>query len=101
MVCKRLGAAWGLRNGRYCYGNAPMETFLPTLTLAKQKPLNQICPAAECFNSNPPDYENKNPSIAGSTTNDYRLYIEKLLPIQNSCSIFPLLIFENAISFKP
>jgi hypothetical protein len=33
-------------SGRYCYGKTPMETFLESLTLAKQKQLNQISPAA-------------------------------------------------------
>lgn len=33
-------------SGRYCYGKTPMETFNESLTLAKQKLLNQISPAA-------------------------------------------------------
>jgi transposase InsO family protein len=33
-------------SGRYCYGKTPMQTFLESLTLAKQKLLNQISPAA-------------------------------------------------------
>ena len=33
-------------SGRYCYGKTPMQTFAETLTLAKQKLLNQISPAA-------------------------------------------------------
>ena len=33
-------------SGRYCYGKTPMETFLESLTLAKQKLLNGISPAA-------------------------------------------------------
>ena len=33
-------------SGRYCNGKTPMETFLESLTLAKQKLLNQINPAA-------------------------------------------------------
>jgi transposase InsO family protein len=33
-------------SGRYCYGKTPMETFLESLTLAKQKLLNQVSPAA-------------------------------------------------------
>jgi transposase InsO family protein len=33
-------------SGRYCYGKTPMETFLESLTLAKQKLLNQISSAA-------------------------------------------------------
>lgn len=33
-------------SGRYCYGKTPLETFLDSLTLAKQKLLNQISPAA-------------------------------------------------------
>jgi hypothetical protein len=33
-------------SGRYCYGKTPMQTFVETLTLAKQKLLNQISPAA-------------------------------------------------------
>lgn len=33
-------------SGRYCYGKTPIETFLESLTLAKQKLLNQISPAA-------------------------------------------------------
>jgi hypothetical protein len=33
-------------SGRYCYGKTPMETFLVSLTLAKQKLLNQTSVAA-------------------------------------------------------
>lgn len=33
-------------SGRYCYGKTPMHTFLESLTLAKQKLLNQISPVA-------------------------------------------------------
>lgn len=33
-------------SGRYCYGKTPMETFIESLTLAKQKLLNQVSPAA-------------------------------------------------------
>jgi transposase InsO family protein len=33
-------------SGRYCYGKTPIETFLESLHLAKQKLLNQISPAA-------------------------------------------------------
>lgn len=33
-------------SGRYCFGKTPMETFKESLTLAKQKLLNQIDPAA-------------------------------------------------------
>lgn len=33
-------------SGRYCYGKTPMQTFLESLTLAKEKLLNQISPAA-------------------------------------------------------
>jgi transposase InsO family protein len=33
-------------SGRYCYGKTPMETFNESLTLAKQKLLNEITPAA-------------------------------------------------------
>lgn len=32
--------------GKYCYGRTPMETFLETLSLAKEKMLDQIDPAA-------------------------------------------------------
>ena len=32
--------------GRYCYGKTPMQTFLESLPLAKQKLLNQTSPAA-------------------------------------------------------
>ena len=32
--------------GRYCYGKTPMQTFLESLPLAKQKMLNQTSPAA-------------------------------------------------------
>jgi hypothetical protein len=33
-------------SGRYCYGKTPLETFLESLTLAKQKLLNGLSPAA-------------------------------------------------------
>lgn len=33
-------------SGRYCYGKTPMQTFNESLTLAKQKLLNQVSPAA-------------------------------------------------------
>jgi len=33
-------------SGRYCYGKPPMETFLQSLTLAKQKLLDEQSPAA-------------------------------------------------------
>jgi hypothetical protein len=33
-------------SGRYCYGKTPMETFLQSLTLAKQKLLDEQTPAA-------------------------------------------------------
>lgn len=33
-------------SGRYCYGKTPMQTFLESLNLAKQKLLNQVSPAA-------------------------------------------------------
>ncbi|NCI46448.1 IS481 family transposase [Sediminibacterium soli] len=33
-------------SGRYCFGKTPMQTFDETITLAKQKLLNQISPAA-------------------------------------------------------
>lgn len=33
-------------SGRYCFGKTPMETFLESLNLAKQKLLNQFDPAA-------------------------------------------------------
>jgi transposase InsO family protein len=33
-------------SGRYCYGNTPMQTFIESLPLAKQKLLNNISPAA-------------------------------------------------------
>ncbi len=33
-------------SGRYCFGKTPMETFLESLHLAKQKLLNQASPAA-------------------------------------------------------
>jgi transposase InsO family protein len=33
-------------SGRYCYGKTPMQTFNESITLAKQKLLNQISPAA-------------------------------------------------------
>jgi hypothetical protein len=32
--------------GRYCYGKTPMQTFLESLPLAKQKLLYQTSPAA-------------------------------------------------------
>lgn len=32
--------------GKYCYGRTPMETFLETVTLAKQKMLQDLTPAA-------------------------------------------------------
>jgi hypothetical protein len=32
--------------GKYCYGRTPMQTFLETLSLAKEKMLDQIDPAA-------------------------------------------------------
>ena len=33
-------------SGRYCFGKTPMQTFNESLTLAKQKLLNQVSPAA-------------------------------------------------------
>lgn len=33
-------------SGRYCFGKTPMETFVESLNLAKQKLLNQVSPAA-------------------------------------------------------
>ena len=33
-------------SGRYCLGKMPMETFMESLSLAKQKLLNQNSPAA-------------------------------------------------------
>ena len=33
-------------HGRYCYGKTPMQTFNESITLAKQKLLNQVSPAA-------------------------------------------------------
>ena len=33
-------------SGRYCYGKTPMQTFNESITLAKQKLLNQVSPAA-------------------------------------------------------
>jgi transposase InsO family protein len=33
-------------SGRYCYGKTPMETFNESITLAKQKLLNNVSPAA-------------------------------------------------------
>jgi transposase InsO family protein len=33
-------------SGRYCFGKTPMQTFNETITLAKQKLLNQVSPAA-------------------------------------------------------
>jgi len=33
-------------SGRYCYGKTPMQTFIESTTLAKQKLLNQVSPAA-------------------------------------------------------
>lgn len=33
-------------SGRYCYGKTPMQTFIESLPLAKQKLLNEIDPAA-------------------------------------------------------
>jgi transposase InsO family protein len=33
-------------SGRYCFGNTPMQTFLESITLAKQKLLNLVSPAA-------------------------------------------------------
>ncbi len=33
-------------SGRYCYGKTPLQTFLESLTLAKQKLLNGVSPAA-------------------------------------------------------
>jgi hypothetical protein len=33
-------------SGRYCYGKTPMQTFNDSITLAKQKLLNQVSPAA-------------------------------------------------------
>jgi len=32
--------------GKYCYGRTPMEAFLETVTLAKQKMLQDFNPAA-------------------------------------------------------
>ncbi|MBN8781430.1 MAG: IS481 family transposase, partial [Terrimonas ferruginea] len=33
-------------SGRYCYGKTPMQTFLESLNLAKQKLLNETSSAA-------------------------------------------------------
>ncbi len=33
-------------SGKYCYGRTPMQTFLETLPLAKQKMLQDVPPAA-------------------------------------------------------
>lgn len=33
-------------SGRYCYGNTPMQTFVGSLTLAKEKQWNQTATAA-------------------------------------------------------
>lgn len=33
-------------SGRYCFGKTPMQTFTESITLAKQKLLNQVSPAA-------------------------------------------------------
>lgn len=33
-------------SGRYCFGKTPMQTFNESLTLAKQKLLNDLTPAA-------------------------------------------------------
>ena len=33
-------------SGRYCYGKTPMETFKESITLARQKMLSDLCPAA-------------------------------------------------------
>jgi len=33
-------------SGRYCFGNTPMKTFIESITLAKQKLLNLVSPAA-------------------------------------------------------
>lgn len=33
-------------SGRYCFGKTPMQTFNESITLAKQKLLNQVSPAA-------------------------------------------------------
>jgi len=33
-------------SGKYCYGRTPMQTFLETLPLAKQKMLQDLPPAA-------------------------------------------------------
>jgi len=33
-------------SGRYCFGKTPMETFMESLTLAKEKQLNQTSTAA-------------------------------------------------------
>ena len=33
-------------SGKYCYGKTPMQTFNESITLAKQKLLNNLSPAA-------------------------------------------------------
>lgn len=33
-------------SGRYCFGKTPMQTFLESITLAKQKLLDNLIPAA-------------------------------------------------------
>ena len=40
-------------SGRYCFGKTPMQTFNESITLAKQKLLNQVSSAAWFFNLYP------------------------------------------------
>jgi hypothetical protein len=32
-------------SGRYCFGKTPMQTFIESLPLARQKPLNELSPS--------------------------------------------------------
>ena len=43
-------------SGRYCYGKTPMETFIGSLNLAKEKLLDQTPTGACLLNPNPFDY---------------------------------------------
>ena len=36
-------------SGRYCYGKTPMQTFDESITLAKQKLLDNFSPAVKLF----------------------------------------------------
>jgi hypothetical protein len=36
----------GPHNGRYCYGKTPIQTFIQSLPLEKQKLLGELQPAA-------------------------------------------------------